>query len=589
MDIKETVFELTGFEFGGRISESAGDRVHVRFDGENAEISYAGKAQRARCFFLLAEHAKNGPFEITETPAFETVGPMLDVSRGRVLTVGGVKKILDRIAALGMNMVMLYTEDTYEIEGRPFFGYQRGRYSLKELREIDDYAYELGIEVIPCIQTFGHLEMYLRWKEASAIKENERVLLPDEEETYEFIEQEIKTVRSAFRSQRIHLGMDETRSLGLGNYLKKHGLHPMVEIFNKHLARVLEIAKKYFARPMIWSDMLFESGSGKQYDPAYQPPQSVIDATPKDVELVYWSYYRDEQAIYADMIEKHKRFGNDLAFGGGVWTWDGIAPNFDYTVKTTVPALRACIEGGVKTVIATMWCSGGDCGADLIDALPGLALFSEYCYKGVSCTEEDVYLASDTLFGVDKELQSAISAPYFKLKGAVSLGKGLFFCDPLINLIKRDEDLDEVAAYIAEAEKVLERRSDYERARFYLLFDRVCRIKAQILGGLRRAYKAGDRAFIERTASELLPELGDCYAEFCTLFLRYWRENYKPFGLEHVTVYLGGARQRVSDAITILRDYLDGKTERIDELEEEVLPGVNATWRGPDSYMSTRG
>ena len=39
-----------------------------------------------------------------------------------------------------MNLGMMYTEDTYEVPGQPYFGYQRGRYSADELRALDDYA-----------------------------------------------------------------------------------------------------------------------------------------------------------------------------------------------------------------------------------------------------------------------------------------------------------------------------------------------------------------------------------------------------------------------------------------------------------------
>ena len=40
-------------------------------------------------------------------------------------------------ALMGLNLVMLYTEDTYEVEGWPYFGYMRGRYSREELEAID--------------------------------------------------------------------------------------------------------------------------------------------------------------------------------------------------------------------------------------------------------------------------------------------------------------------------------------------------------------------------------------------------------------------------------------------------------------------
>ena len=149
------------------------------------------------------------------------------------------------MALFGMNMLMLYTEDTYEVKEYPLFGYQRGRYTEEELRELDDYAASLGIEIIPCIQTFGHLRQFLRYKENSVIKENESVLLPGEERTYEFIEACIATCRRAFRSGRIHIGCDETRGLGFGASFKRDGLRDRFEIFNEHITRVVAICKKY--------------------------------------------------------------------------------------------------------------------------------------------------------------------------------------------------------------------------------------------------------------------------------------------------------------------------------------------------------
>ena len=46
-----------------------------------------------------------------------------------------------------MNLLMLYTEETYEVPGDPYFGIYRGRYSREEIREMDDYAQIFGIEL----------------------------------------------------------------------------------------------------------------------------------------------------------------------------------------------------------------------------------------------------------------------------------------------------------------------------------------------------------------------------------------------------------------------------------------------------------
>ena len=59
-----------------------------------------------------------------------------------------VKFMLRKCALMGMNAYMLYTEDTYEIEGRKYFGHLLGRYSKEELKELDSYAQRLGIELI---------------------------------------------------------------------------------------------------------------------------------------------------------------------------------------------------------------------------------------------------------------------------------------------------------------------------------------------------------------------------------------------------------------------------------------------------------
>lgn len=68
---------------------------------------------------------------------------MIDCSRGGVLRLKTVYFLLNNMALMGLNMLQLYTEDTYEVEGEPLFGYLRGRYTTRELSLIDDYAFDL--------------------------------------------------------------------------------------------------------------------------------------------------------------------------------------------------------------------------------------------------------------------------------------------------------------------------------------------------------------------------------------------------------------------------------------------------------------
>ena len=134
-----------------------GERLGFTVQGGEAVIYYPQKHLFYRELALLAAHgtAETAQFESTD---FETLSVMIDTSRGAVQTVETVCRFLNKLAVLGYGTVLLYTEDTVALETRPYFGYMRGRYTPEELRAMDDYAHKLGIELVPCIECYGHME-----------------------------------------------------------------------------------------------------------------------------------------------------------------------------------------------------------------------------------------------------------------------------------------------------------------------------------------------------------------------------------------------------------------------------------------------
>lgn len=586
--LKDKVFSLLNFSFDGAITVKEGvNGVFVKYDGKDAEIGFSTTPQQARCYFLLSMHLKNGKtaFEISETPAFDTIGPMLDVSRGKAMKVDAIKRYIDIIVTLGMNTFMLYTEDMFEMEGYPMFGYQRSPYTVAELKEVDDYAFARGVEVIPCIQTLGHLASYLRWQEAAPIRNNSAVLLVGEEKTYAFIEQEIKTMRRAFRSKKIHLGMDEAFGVNEGVYEKRHGRVREEDVFYAHLERVLQLAGRYFDAPMIWSDMLFNNPDGIPYYDKFVLPQERVDNAPSGVSLVFWDYYHKAYAYYDTLLTQHKRFKNPVIFAGGLWTWDGITPNFAYTYDTMKPALKACLAHTIKDIIITQWLSGG-AGADFMQTVPGLAIFSEYCYKGAACTEADIFAASEHIAGVDRDLFYAISDRYLGLSGARSFCKAVLYGDPLADFVKWDVDYAAAKATYLHSLEVLNAHPDYTYRDFFVaLFEHgVC--KLELYQNLQKAYKAGDRDYLKKAANEILPEAIAHFDAFYALFKKYWKRDYKAFDMMAYTHDLGGARLRMMDAVETIAQYLDGETDGIEELEVTTARGINKCWLTPTNYIS---
>ncbi len=162
------------------VCEAAERIVTVTLDGARATITYGdGKARFFRGLATLLGWIGDGITQKsnTERPLFATNGAMVDMSRNAVMNVTTVKEMLRRMALMGLNTYMLYTEDTYELEEYPYFGHLRGRYTKAEIRELDAYAIALGIELVPCIQMLGHLATHLRWPAAVPYKDTEEALL----------------------------------------------------------------------------------------------------------------------------------------------------------------------------------------------------------------------------------------------------------------------------------------------------------------------------------------------------------------------------------------------------------------------------
>ena len=135
-DLSLTVTEQADADVIVTVLEQNERRVSVTLDGKYATIAYGdGKARFLRGLATLVDWIKSGVTkkERTETPLFKTNGAMADMSRNAVMNIKSVKTMLRKMALMGLNTYMLYTEDTYEIDGYPYFGYMRGRYTKKEI------------------------------------------------------------------------------------------------------------------------------------------------------------------------------------------------------------------------------------------------------------------------------------------------------------------------------------------------------------------------------------------------------------------------------------------------------------------------
>ena len=561
---------------GTPVEVNKGDHLSVVCDGSTVAITWAEPIQFSRALSLIPLDLN--PCDIHEHPVFTSTGVMFDCSRNAVLTVDALKGFLRKMALMGLNLGMMYTEDTYEVPEQPWFGYKRGRYTYNELKELDDYAYALGIELIPCIQCLGHLDRVMRWPAYYDIRESAKIILPDVERTYEVLEQMIRAASAPYRSKRIHLGMDEAWGLGYGAHLNKFGYENPQHIMARHLKRLLDICDKYGLKGMMWSDMYYQNDGMHYHDPRPLSPEAIAAVDPR-ITLVYWDYYQSDETKYTEELQKHAQFPAETVFAGGIWTWIGPAPSYPTTIANTVAALDGCRKAGCQFVFATCW---GDDGQEcnMTAALYGMQLYGEMTYKG-EYNEENVRARfrrcchSDPQAFLDLSELNLVPGMKGLHNDPSNACKLALYQDPLVQIHEADlEGFPCAEHYEALTQKFA--RYAQENPEYALFFDfytalsYALSLKCRWHRDAARAVREKDRDL----AAALCEEIPGTMAAVEALRIQWralWESTNKPFGFEVLDLRLGGIIARLSTAGQRMQDFAQGKVEDIPELSSETF------------------
>ncbi|MBQ8528249.1 MAG: beta-N-acetylhexosaminidase [Clostridia bacterium] len=507
---------------------------------------------------------------------FRTVGLMIDLSRNAVMSLDGWRRFLPIVSKMGYNAMFLYMEDTYEVEGEPYFGYMRGRYSIDEMKALDALGAEYGIEMIPCIQTLGHLSTLSKW--AAYPNDTEDILLVGDERIYTLIDNMFRTLSGCFKTRRIHIGMDEADRLGKGKYLALHGYENQGDIMRKHLTRVAEIAEKYGYEPMMWSDMFFRGWNNSSY---YAEAGSIIpdeyrNALPATVTPVYWDYYMNTEKRYDDMLDIHRQLSDKTAFAGGVWTWLGFTPDNLHSIQTMLPAIRMCRKHGTKDVFFTLW---GDDGAECsrFAVLAALYHIAEYI-KGNE-DEDKIKAGFEAEFGVSYDDFLLLDKPNyvgrFDSPWATNPSKYAIFSDcfqGFLDYVIAEGGNGEYADCAQRLYTAEQKAGDYS----YLFKTQrlLCEIlshKYELGVKTRAAYKAGDKEELRHLVDEDYTAVINLLPDFYDAFRTQWELENKTCGFEVQDLRLGGLLMRMKNQKRMLEEYLDGKRTSIPELECEIL------------------
>ena len=578
--------------------------LRARLEGEDLRITkregkveiVAGSvslAARGLGMFLSGLLAESQ--EIAETPMFKTVGVMLDCCRNAVPKVDYLKEWLRRAALMGYNLAMLYTKDTYTLPNEDGFGYLRGSYTRDELREVDAYAEKLGIELVGCIQTLGHLEPVLKWGKYAAIRDTHAELLTTEKKSYQLIEKMLGFFGGALKSRRIHLGMDETYGLGRGRYMDINGYRRPFDIYVDHLNRVVAECERRGLKPMIWSDMFFKMGSKTTdcYDRDVFTPKDVVERIPQQVELVYWNYYDEDVESYRKWISRHRSLGHEPIMASAVWTWPVFWYNHDKTVRTVRPCVEACAAERVDEIVFTMWGDdGGYC--DWGSALAGACYAAEKAFNPQTEPDEDMLARKFSALCNGDYQAHLIASELTRMTGATPVSaEYLLWDDPLLGIYRKDCETVFGTDFWKKQEKrygeIASRLRDCPEGGAGNV--RLAGALANLLALRIRASLTVDEALHQREkareAKDLALTVADAVERFEANYRKQWYRRNKTYGYEVMQIRLAGQAARWKELSRRLQELADGVADTIPEVAERIAEPIGVETECKYRFLAT--
>ena len=190
----------------------------------------------------------------------------------------------------GYNTLFLYLENAVRTKNTQFFDVDK-TYSVDEIKQIINYGISKGIDVVPALETLGHLEKFFAYEELIPLAEKDEfevgrklyghkytcgcVSNPD---FISFMDEYVSDVVSLFPSKYVHVGLDETFNFAVCEKCQervKNG-EPAKELFLKYVLHVYELLKGLGKTMMMWDDFF------EYFD--------VVEMLPRDIVMCNWNY-----------------------------------------------------------------------------------------------------------------------------------------------------------------------------------------------------------------------------------------------------------------------------------------------------------
>lgn len=322
---------------------------------------------------------------ITDAPALEVRGFMLDISRGKVPTLKDLCNLADRLAALKYNQLQLYIEGfsfaypsftKYWIDKTPITG--------EEIQYFDTYCKQRCIDLVPNQNSLGHMADWIAQDEFKELAVAEHgmeffgqvtpvgTLNPEDPRSLELVTKLMDDLLPNFSSEIFNVDLDEPFELGQGRSKASADKIGVGKLYTNYLNQLYQVVSARNRKMYMWGDILSKF------------PESVADI-PKDVTVLDWGY--EDIYPFEERAAALQQSGLSFILCPGTAVWTSLTGRTDNMLECIRHAGEAAVKHGAKGVILTEW---GDMGHVEYEPMNEAGLsYAAYCtWSGTSVEEQ---------------------------------------------------------------------------------------------------------------------------------------------------------------------------------------------------------
>jgi len=352
------------------------------------EISFrdAGgrRAAMATLRQLLREHGRKLPcLKIRDWPDFARRGVMLDISRGRVPKLETLLDLAEKLFDFKINELQLYTEHTFAYKKYKSVWQSWGALTAREIQILDARCRELGIDLVPNQNSFGHLRYFLedpRLKKLGELSEpyeaetkdflrRPTTLAPNHPGTLPFLRGLYDELLPIFSSEFFNVGCDETWDLGKGQSKKLCAAKGQGRVYFDFLKKIHGEVAARDKKMMFWGDiilkypellpelaalgMLNTVSAGSAH---FSKPAEAVLGVPNLIAL-NWGYEANHP--FAKEAAQFARAEIPFYVCPGTSTWQTLVGKHDNALANLRAAAKVGKKFGAIGFLNTDWGDGG--------------------------------------------------------------------------------------------------------------------------------------------------------------------------------------------------------------------------------------